>query len=272
MRLVVRRLLVAGATMALASPALAQSTGTIVGRVTERTTNRPLAGVQIRVVGTTRGAATNDSGSYRIPGVPAGTVQLAVQRIGYGVASRSVVVSGENTTTADFTMSPAVTTLDAITVTATGQTRTQARERRADGDHRQLGASTRRSSARCPTRSARASPASSCSTAAGETGAGLANPHSRLELHFAVERSAAHHRRHSRGQLVAVVGAGHRWTAPVALQRHQSRGDRRASRSSRGPRPRRSTERPRRTASSRSRPSTAAQARRAGTRSSKAAT
>src|SRR6476646_1304936 len=130
MRLVVRRLLVAGATMAFfASPAFAQSTGTIAGRVTERTTNRPLAGVQVRVVGTTRGAATNDSGGYRIPGVPAGTVQLAVQRIGYGVASRSVVVSGENTTTADFTMSPAVTTLDALTITATGETQL----RRANG-------------------------------------------------------------------------------------------------------------------------------------------
>ncbi len=88
MRFVVRRFLIAGAALALASPALAQSTGTIVGRVIERTTNRPLSGVQIRVVGTTRGAATNDSGAYRIPGVPAGTVQLAVQRIGYGVASR----------------------------------------------------------------------------------------------------------------------------------------------------------------------------------------
>ena len=129
MRFVVRPLLIVGAAVALASPALAQSTGTIVGRVIERTTNRPLAGVQIRVVGTTRGATTNDSGAYRIPGVPAGTVQLAVQRIGYGVASRSVVVSGENTTTADFTMSPAVTTLDALTITATGETQL----RRANG-------------------------------------------------------------------------------------------------------------------------------------------
>ena len=97
MRFVVRPLLIVGATLALASPALAQSTGTIVGRVTERTTNRALAGVQIRVVGTTRGAATNDSGAFRIPGVPAGTVQLAVQRIGYSAASRSVAVTGENT-------------------------------------------------------------------------------------------------------------------------------------------------------------------------------
>src|SRR5262252_2546997 len=122
MRFVVRRLLVAGAALALASPAVAQSTGTIVGRVIERTTNRPLAGVQIRIVGTTRGAATNDSGAYRIPGVPAGTVQLAVQRIGYGAASRTVVVAGEATTTSDFTLSLAVTTLDALTITATGET------------------------------------------------------------------------------------------------------------------------------------------------------
>ena len=122
MRFDVRRLFIAGAALALASPALAQSTGSIVGRVTERVTNRPLVNVQIRIVGTTRGAATNDSGGYRIPGVPAGTVQLAVQRIGYGAQSRTVVVAGENATNADFTLSPAVTTLDALTITATGET------------------------------------------------------------------------------------------------------------------------------------------------------
>src|SRR5689334_24258496 len=122
MRFVVRRLLVAGAALALASPALAQSTGTIVGRVIERTTNRPLGNVQIRIVGTTRGAATNDSGSFRIVNVPSGSVQLSVQRLGYGPQSRTIVVTGGNTTTADFAMSLAVTTLDALTITATGQT------------------------------------------------------------------------------------------------------------------------------------------------------
>ena len=118
MRFEVRGLLIAGAALALASPALAQGTGTIVGRVIERVTNRPLLNVQIRIVGTTRGAATNDSGGYRIPNVPVGTVQLSVQRIGYGAQSRTIAVSSENTTNADFTLSPAVTTLDALTITA----------------------------------------------------------------------------------------------------------------------------------------------------------
>ena len=121
MRLGVRGLLVVGAALALASPALAQGTGTIVGIVTERVTNRPLSNVQIRIVGTTRAAATNDSGAYRIPNVPSGNHQLAVQRLGYGAQSRSIVVTSENTTNADFTLSPAVTTLDALTITATGE-------------------------------------------------------------------------------------------------------------------------------------------------------
>ena len=116
------RLLSLGAALALASPAVAQSTGTIAGRVTERVTNRPLSNVQVRIVGTTRGAATNDSGTFRIGNVPSGTIQLSVQRLGYGAQSRTIAVTGGNTTTADFSMSPAVTTLDALTITATGQT------------------------------------------------------------------------------------------------------------------------------------------------------
>lgn len=122
MRLEVRPLLVGLAALAMASPALAQSGGTIVGRVTERITNHPLANVQVRIVGTTRGAATNDSGTYRIPNVSSGSVQLAVQRLGYGPQSRTVIVTGGGTTTADFAMSTAVTTLDALTITATGET------------------------------------------------------------------------------------------------------------------------------------------------------
>jgi TonB-dependent starch-binding outer membrane protein SusC len=118
----VRLFLVGAIALAFASPAVAQSTGTITGRVTERLTLRPLANTQVRIVGTNRGAVTDDSGSYRIPNVPTGVAQLAVQRLGYGPQSRSVTITSGSTTTADFTMASAVTTLDAVTVTATGQT------------------------------------------------------------------------------------------------------------------------------------------------------
>ena len=108
--------------LAVASPLYAQGTGTITGRASDRQTQRPLASVQVRIVGTTRGAVTDDSGSYRIVNVPAGNYQLAAQRLGFGPQARAIVVTSGGTTTADFAMSPAVTTLDVLTVTATGQT------------------------------------------------------------------------------------------------------------------------------------------------------
>jgi TonB-linked SusC/RagA family outer membrane protein len=100
----------------------AQASGTIAGRVTDRSSDRPLANAQVRIVGTTRGAVTSDSGTYRIVNVPAGTVQLAVQRLGYAPQSRTVAVTSGGTASADFTLPVAVTTLDALTITATGQT------------------------------------------------------------------------------------------------------------------------------------------------------
>ena len=117
-----RHVLASAIALAIASPAFGQATGTITGRVTERQTQRPLASVQVRVVGSSRGAVTDDSGSYRIVNVPTGPTQIAVQRLGFGPQARIVAVTAAGVATADFAMSPAVTTLDAITVTATGQT------------------------------------------------------------------------------------------------------------------------------------------------------
>src|SRR5262245_2820975 len=108
--------------LAIASPAFGQSTGIITGRVTERQTERPLANVQVRILGSNRGAVTDDSGSYRVVNVPAGSAQIAILRLGYGPQSRLVTVPPAGSVTADFRMAVAVATLDAITITATGQT------------------------------------------------------------------------------------------------------------------------------------------------------
>jgi TonB-linked SusC/RagA family outer membrane protein len=116
-----RRFMVGAMVLAFATPALAQSTGTITGRVTDRVSSRPLANVQVHILGSNRGAVTDDSGSYRVINIPTGTAQVAVQRLGYAPQARSVTIT-TGTTTVDFTMVAAVTTLDAITVTATGQT------------------------------------------------------------------------------------------------------------------------------------------------------
>jgi TonB-linked SusC/RagA family outer membrane protein len=107
--------------LAFAVPAAAQTVGTVAGRVIDRQTQRPLTGAQVRISGTTRGAQTDEQGAYRIINVPSGTVQLVAQRIGYGPSTRSVTVAPNGTTTVDFDLAVAATTLDQVLVTATGQ-------------------------------------------------------------------------------------------------------------------------------------------------------
>jgi iron complex outermembrane receptor protein len=116
-----RRLLAGLAALACAAPAWAQSTGIISGRVVDRQSQRPVASVQVRIVGTTRGAQTDESGAYRIVNVPTGVSQVVAQRIGYGPQSRTITVPEGGTVTADFQMAIAATTLDQVVVTATGQ-------------------------------------------------------------------------------------------------------------------------------------------------------
>ena len=98
-----------------------QPMGTITGRVVDRASQQPVIGATVRVVGTTRGAQTSDSGTYRITGVPAGAVNVQALRIGYASVTRPLTLTAASTSTLDFTMDPAATTLDVVQVTATGQ-------------------------------------------------------------------------------------------------------------------------------------------------------
>jgi TonB-dependent starch-binding outer membrane protein SusC len=113
--------LVLAASLLFAPRAPAQRTAaSISGTVRERGSERPLQGVQVRVVGTQRGATTDASGHYRIVNVAPGSVQLVAQQLGYAPQPRTVTVTAEGAT-ADFTLAMAATTLDQIVVTATGQ-------------------------------------------------------------------------------------------------------------------------------------------------------
>ena len=118
--------MIAAATPA-ALAAQQASTGTITGRVTDRTGAQPLVGVQIRVVGTSIGTVAAENGEFRLPGVPAGTVQLQARRVGYAPATVAVTVTAGATATANFALDIAATSLEVVTVTATGETQ-RARE------------------------------------------------------------------------------------------------------------------------------------------------
>ncbi|MFH1196217.1 MAG: carboxypeptidase-like regulatory domain-containing protein [bacterium] len=61
----------------------AGTTGKIAGRVTDRDTGEPLFGVNVIVLGTNLGAATDFDGYYAILNVPPGVQKLSVSMIGY---------------------------------------------------------------------------------------------------------------------------------------------------------------------------------------------
>jgi TonB-linked SusC/RagA family outer membrane protein len=104
---------------AAASPLAAQSTGIIEGRAATAVTSRPLAEVQVSVMGTAFGARTGEDGRFRISGVPAGTYRVRAQRIGYNSATNNVAVAGGQTATSDFALREAALSLEAVVVTGT---------------------------------------------------------------------------------------------------------------------------------------------------------
>jgi TonB-dependent starch-binding outer membrane protein SusC len=107
--------------MAVRSPAhrSAPQTGAIEGTVVEQGTARPLDGSQVQVVGTGLGALADGQGRFRIAEVPAGDVQVRVQRIGYGTQTRTVNVVAGETVSVDFQLRQEALGLDEIVVTGT---------------------------------------------------------------------------------------------------------------------------------------------------------
>ena len=123
----VRRLLSLLALAFLVAPsiAVAQSTGTIRGRVTDSRSGAPLVGVQISVDGTRVGAQTGSDGNYTIAGVPTGAQNLTARRVGYTLQRVPVNVSTGAAATQNFALVAVATTLNDVVVTALGQTTAQ---------------------------------------------------------------------------------------------------------------------------------------------------
>ncbi len=166
-----RRFIVGAVALAFAAPAGAQSVGTITGKVIDRATQQPLSSAQVRIVGSTRGAQTDESGNYRIVNVPSGPVQVVAQRIGYGPQTRSITVPASGSLTVDFGLAVAATTLDQVVVTATGQSE----RRRESGVSTAVvdsGAINKAAISTFADALSSRSPGVVVQTAAGETGAG----------------------------------------------------------------------------------------------------
>ncbi len=123
MRSTLRTLVVLAACLALAAPALAQTTGTIVGRVTYQ--GKPMPGVTVTATSPamqgTRVAITGASGDFNLPNLPPGLYTLTYAMDGFKTLTGQVKVTLGQTKTVDVTMVPEAIT-EEITVTGRYET------------------------------------------------------------------------------------------------------------------------------------------------------
>ncbi len=93
----------------MAAAAMAGTTGKIRGLVKDKRTGEPLIGANVRVEGTSLGAATDFEGNYTILNVPPGEYTLTVSMVGYAQTRISEVrVKIDLTTTIDVELSETV--------------------------------------------------------------------------------------------------------------------------------------------------------------------
>ena len=110
--------LVVAVLVAVASPASAQTpTGTLTGRVVG-SSGEPLQGAAISIANTQRGATSRADGSYQVT-LPAGRHELRVRLLGYSAVRDFVNITAGSTTTKDFTLEKAATTLEAVAIVGT---------------------------------------------------------------------------------------------------------------------------------------------------------
>jgi TonB-dependent starch-binding outer membrane protein SusC len=91
--------------------------GTIVGRVTESGSGKPIAMAYIQVLGTRRSAHTRADGSFIVDSVPVGPVTLRVRRIGYGMQSTIATVDPQQRVSVSVALKEDFRMLDDLVVT-----------------------------------------------------------------------------------------------------------------------------------------------------------
>jgi TonB-linked SusC/RagA family outer membrane protein len=113
--------------LALFGAPLRAQTGTVIGRVVDGQTGRPIATAQISVTGTGLGVLVDADGRFRIDDVPVGTREIRAVRIGYQPASVSVTIGAGTPASIELQMTETAIALDEIVITGTaGDTRRKA--------------------------------------------------------------------------------------------------------------------------------------------------
>ena len=98
------------------------NTGKIVGKITDAISGEPIVGVNVLVVGTTRGTTTDIEGQFSIIGVSIGTYTVRASQVGYGSYEiKDVKVTSDQTTPLNIKLTSSEVQLTGVTITADQQ-------------------------------------------------------------------------------------------------------------------------------------------------------
>ena len=121
MKTIAQRILALSFLLVSALPAdvFAQAVGSVTGIVTEAGSQRALAGAQIYLQSNRVGTTSNNEGRYVLTNVPAGSVTIFVELIGYGTAERTVTVQSGERAVLNVSLQVRAIALDDIVATGT---------------------------------------------------------------------------------------------------------------------------------------------------------
>ena len=107
------------ALISFSASAVEAQTGQIVGQVTDAGSSAPLSEVQVYLPDSEIGVLSRQDGRFIILNVPAGTYEVAAERIGYASVSQQVTVTAGGSAQVSFSMMSQALGLDEIVVTGT---------------------------------------------------------------------------------------------------------------------------------------------------------
>ena len=108
------------------SPLISQSR--IEGRIVDKTTSKPLVGVNIFFSKTTLGTTSDENGFFTLSKIPGGQYELIVSMIGYEVERESMIIKATENLTVNFRLTPQAILMNEINVTAVSYTHLRAHE------------------------------------------------------------------------------------------------------------------------------------------------
>ncbi|HVV54723.1 MAG TPA: carboxypeptidase-like regulatory domain-containing protein, partial [Mucilaginibacter sp.] len=92
--------------------------GRITGKITDKTTGKPIAGATITIPDLNTGTSTDANGAYELKDLPSGKYLVQVSAIGYGDVTETIDLG--STTTVDFKLPASNYELADVVITALG--------------------------------------------------------------------------------------------------------------------------------------------------------